>query len=125
MIKNHNYYNFILTVIDIFTILARDIPLKNKSGISETNGFKMVFGRSIKPENLWFDRDSEFYYRKFKSLLKEYKTEIYSTCSDLKSVFLERFNRALLQIFNKPMFIDGKCVNLLDDAIKIYNNTIR
>ena len=40
--KYNNNYKFILTVIDIFTKYAWAIPLKNKSGLSITNGFKIV-----------------------------------------------------------------------------------
>ena len=38
--KNNKNYNFILTVIDKFTKYAWDVPLKNKSGLSKTNGLK-------------------------------------------------------------------------------------
>ena len=114
--KYNNNYKFILTVIDIFTKYAWVIPLKNKSGLSITNGFKIVLSESPqggsesrKPEMLWVDRGSEFYNKTFKSLLKEYKTKLYSTYSDLKAVFIERFNRTLLHIINKPMFINGDC----------------
>ena len=138
--KYNNNYKFILTVIDIFTKYAWAIPLKNKSGLSITNGFKLVLGEnpqggseSRKPEKLWVDRGSEFYNKTFKSLLKEYGTgnaasgiELYSTYSDLKAVFIERFNRTLLHIINKPMFIngDGNWVNILNDAVLTYNNNI-
>ena len=107
--------------------------MKNKSGLSITNGFKIVFGESPqggsesrKPEKLWVDRGSEFYNKTFKSLLKEYETKLYSTYSDLKAVFIERFNRTLLHIINKPMFIngDGNWVNILNDAVVTYNNSI-
>ena len=40
--KYNNIYNFILTVIDIFKKYAWATPLKNKSGLSITNGFKIV-----------------------------------------------------------------------------------
>ena len=73
--KYNNNYKFILTVIDIFTKYAWAIPLKNKSGLSITNGFKIVLGEHPqggsegqqggseprKPEKLWVDRGSEFY----------------------------------------------------------------
>ena len=51
---------------------------------------------------------------------------MYSTYSDLKAVFIERFNRTLLHIINKPMFIngDGNWVNILNDAVVTYNNNI-
>ena len=79
------------------------------------------------------DRGSEFYNKTLKSLLKEYGTgkaasgiELYSTYSDLKAVFIERFNRTLLHIINKPMFIngDGNWVNILNNAVVTYNNNI-
>ena len=105
-------YKFILTVIYIITKYAWAIPLKNKSGLSITNGFKTILTEGRKPEKLWVDRGSEFYNKTFKSLLKEYGKgkaasgiELYSTYSDLKAVIIERFNRTLLHIINKPMFI--------------------
>ena len=131
--KYNNNYKFILTVIDIFTKYAWAIPLKNKSGLSITNGFKIVLSESPqggsecrKPEKLWVDKGSEFYNKTFKFLLKEYETKIYSTYSDLKAVFIERFNRTLLHIINKPIFIngDGNWVNILNDAVITYNNNI-
>ena len=84
--KYNNNYKFILTVLDIFTKKAWAIPLNNKSGLSITNGFKIVLGEhpqggseSRKTEKLWVDRGSEFYNKTFKSLLKEYETKLYST----------------------------------------------
>ena len=44
--KYNNNYKFILTVIDIFTKYAWAIPLKNKSGLSITNGFKIVLSEN-------------------------------------------------------------------------------
>ena len=62
------------------------IPLKNKSGLLITNGLKIVFGESRKPEKLWVDRGNQIYNKTFKSLLKEYETELYFTYSDLKAL---------------------------------------
>ena len=42
--KYNKNYEFILTVIDIFTKYAWAIPLKNKSVLPITNGFKIVLG---------------------------------------------------------------------------------
>ena len=131
--KYNNNCKFIITVIDIFTKDAWAIPLKNKSGLSITNGFKTILSEGRKPEKLWVDRGSEFYNKTFKSLLKEYGTgkaasgiELYSTYSDIKAVFIERFNRTLLHIMNEPMFIngDGNWLNILIDAVVTYNNNI-
>ena len=100
--------------------------MKNKSGLSISNDFKIVLSEIRKPEKLWVDRGSEFYNKTFISLLKEYETKLYSTYSDLKAVFIERVNRTLLHIINKPMFIngDGNWVNILIDAVVTYNNNI-
>ena len=68
-----------MTVIDIFRKYTWAIPLKNKSGLSIANGFKIVLSESRKPEKLWEDRGSEFYNKTFKSLLKEYGIELNST----------------------------------------------
>ena len=138
--KYNNNYKFILTVIDIFTKYACAIPLKNKSGLSITNGFKTILSEGPqsgsespqggfevrKPEKLWVDRGSEFYNKTFKSLPKEHETKLYSTYSDLEAVFIERFNRTLLHIIIKPMFVngDGNWVNILNDAVITYNNNI-
>ena len=89
--KYNNNYKFISTVIDIFTKYAWAFPLENKSGLSITNGFKTILSEGPqggsehrKPEKLWVDRGSEFYNKTFKSLLKEYGIELYSTYSDLR-----------------------------------------
>ena len=105
--KYNNNYKFILTVIDILTKCAWAIPLKNKSGLTITNGFKTILAEGLKPEKLRIDKCSELFNKTCKSLLKEYETELYSTYSDLKAVFIERFNRTLLHIINKPMLING------------------
>ena len=41
-------------------------------------------------------------------------------------MFIERFNRTLLHIISKPMFIngDGNWVNIFNDAVVTYNNNI-
>ena len=74
----------------------------------------------------WFDRGSEFYNKSFKSLLKVYETEKNFTYSDLKAVFIVRFNRALFHIMNQPMFINGDAnwVDILNDAVITYNHII-
>ena len=129
--KHNNNFKFILTVIDIFKKYALAIPMKNKSGLSTTNGFKTVLrecpqggSESRKPEKLWVARGSEFFNETFKSLLNEYETELCSAYHDLKAVFIEKFNRTLLHIINKPKFIngDGNWVYILNDAGKTYNN---
>ena len=48
------------------------------------------------------------------------------TNSDLKAVFVERFNRTLLDLLKKPMYIEGKAclLNHFDAAMEKYNNCV-
>ena len=58
--------------------------------------------------------------------LKEQNIQIYSINSDLKAVFVERFNRTLLDLIKEPMYIEGKAcwLNHLDTAMEKYNNRV-
>ena len=58
--------------------------------------------------------------------LKEQNILIYSTHSDLKAVFVERFNRILLYLIEEPMYLEGKgnWLNHLDTAMEKYNNRV-
>ena len=60
------------------------------------------------------------------NFLKEQNIHIHSTNSDLKAVFVERFNRTLLDLIKKPMYIEGKAcwLNHLDAAMEKYNNRV-
>ena len=118
----NNNHKFILTVIDIFTKYAWAIPLKNKSGLSITNGFKIGFsehpqgGSEIrKPEKLWVDRDSEFYNKTFKSLLKEYETKLYSTYCDSKAAVITYNNNIHSTINMTPVDASNN-----SDKVKYY-----
>ena len=89
--KYNKNYKYMLTVIDIFTKYAWAIPLKNKSGLSITNGFTTILSEGPQggsehrnSEKLWVDRGSEFYNKTFKSFLKKYEIKLYSTYSDLR-----------------------------------------
>ena len=45
----------------------------------------------------------------------------------MKAVFLERFNRTLLDLNNEPLYIDGKAcwLNHIDTALETYNRVNR
>ena len=58
--------------------------------------------------------------------LKQNEIQIYSTNSDLKAVFVERFNRTLLDSIKEPMYIEGKgnWLNHINNALDKYNNRV-
>ena len=79
---------------------------------------------------MWSDRGEEFcaasHNQTFLHYLNEQNIQIFSTNSDLKAVFVERFHRTLLDLIKEPMFIEGKgnWLNHLDAALQIYNNRV-
>ena len=125
--KYNKNYKFIFTIIDNHTKFAWSIPLKDKSGKSTTTAFKKLIETSKrKPENVWSDRGKEFYNKTFLDFLKQNEIQIYSTHSDLKAVFVERFNRTLLDLIKEPMYIEGKAcwLNHINSALDKYNNRV-
>ena len=97
--KYNKNYKFIFTIIDNHTKYAWAIPLKDKSGKSTTTAFKKLIETSKrKPDKIWSDKGKEFYNKTFLDFLKQNEIQIYSTNSDLKTVFVERFNRTLLDL---------------------------
>ena len=125
--KYNKNYKFIFTRNANHTKYAWAIPLKDKTGKSTTTAFKSLIEKAKrKPDKIWSDRGKEFYNKTFLDFLKEQNIHIYSTNSDLKAVFVERFNRTLLDLIKKPMYIEGKVcwLNHLDTAMEKYNNRV-
>ena len=57
---------YLLCVIDIFSRYSWVIPLKNNKGDSVLEGFQSILNKSKgKPNKIWIDHGSEFYYNKF------------------------------------------------------------
>ena len=75
---------------------------------------------------MWSDRGKEFYNQTILHHLKEQNIQIYSTSSDLKAVFVERFKRTLLDLTKEPMYIEGKgkWLNHINIALDKYNNRV-
>ena len=125
--KYNKNYKFIFTIIDNHTKYAWAIPLKDKSGKSTSTALKSLIEKAKrKPHKIWSGRGKEFYNKTFLDFLKEQNIHIYSTLSDLKAVFVERFNRTLLHLIKEPMYIEGKAcwLNHLDAALEKYNNRV-
>ena len=125
--KYNKNYKFIFTKIDNHTKYSWVIPLKDKSGKSTTAALKSLIEKEKrKPHKIWSDRGTEFYNTTFLHYLKEQNIQIYSTNSDLKAVFVERFNRTLLDLIKEPMYIEGKAcwLNHINNALDKYNNRV-
>ena len=102
------------------------VPLKDKKGISVTNGFNKTIKQSgRKPNKIWVDQGSEFYNHVFKRWLSRNNIIMYSTYNEGKSVVAERFIRTLKNKLYKHMTATGKNLyyDVLDDIVNEYNNT--
>ena len=59
-------FRFLLCVIDNFRKYAWVVPSKDKKGITITNAFQNILdGSNRKPNKIWVDKGSEFYYSLF------------------------------------------------------------
>ena len=119
-------FTFLLTVIDIVSKYAWAIPLKNKEGSTLKKSFNDLLKKGRVPVNLQVDKGTEFYNKNVKSLLKEYKINLYSSYSHLKALIVERFNRTLKTEMWKKFTLNGnnKWIDILDDLMKKYNKRI-
>ena len=124
--KFNEGFRFSLCAIDIFSIHAWVIPLKDKKSISIANLFQKIINYSKrKPNKIWLDKGSEFYNNSFKKWLQDNNFVMYSTNNEGKSVIAERFIRTLKNKIYKYMTSISKNVYIdkLDDIVKEYNNT--
>ena len=78
--KKSKGIKYLLCVIDLYSKCAFVIPLKDKKGISVTNGFNKIIKQSgRKPNKIWVEQGSEFYNHVFKRCLSRSNIIMYST----------------------------------------------
>ena len=69
--KYNKGIRFLLCVIDIFSKYAWVVPLKNKKGVTNVNGFKAILRSSkTKPNKIWVYQGSELYNNSFKKMVR-------------------------------------------------------
>ena len=115
-----------LCVIDLYSKYAFVSLLKDKEGISVTNGFNKIIKQSYrKPNKIWVDQGGEFYNNVCKKWLSSNDIIMYSTYNEGKSVVAERFIRTLKSKLYKHMTAISENVyyDVLDDVVNKYNNS--
>ena len=119
-------YNFILTVIDIFSRYAWARPLKTKSGKEVTAAFKDIFREGRIPKRIQTDQGKEFENRNIARLFNEHGIELFSVKSAYKAAIVERFNRTLKSKLWKyfTMSLKEKWTDVLQDIVSSYNNSV-
>ena len=78
-----------------------------------------------KSNRIWVDKGNEFYSRSMKSFLQNNDIEMYSMHNEGKSVYTEKFIRALQDKIYKYLTSVSKNVHIdkLDNIVNKYNNT--
>ena len=121
--ENDNY-QYILTIIDVFSKKAYAIPLKNKTGNSVFIALKNVLAKKY-PLKIHSDEGKEFFNREVKNLLKSKGIELYMTISEDKATIVERFDRTLKERMWRYFTYTEKFryIDILPNLIKTYNNS--
>lgn len=93
--RYNDHYNYILTVIDVFSRYAWAFPLKNKTPEEVIRVFKLIFKESV-PLKIQTDKGGEFFNAKVKRFLATQHITLFSTHDDVvKAAMVERLNRTL------------------------------
>ena len=94
--KYNKGIRYLLCAIDLFSIYAFVVPLKNEKGTTIANAFQNILENSKrKPNKIWTDQGSKLCNAHFKKWLKDNNIEMYSTHNEGKYVVAERFIRTL------------------------------
>ena len=122
--KYNNKYTFLLTVVDSLSKYAWVVPLKDKSGTSIVNAFKMIFKERI-CRRLRTDSGKEFLNSKFQSLLKSKGIIFFTSKNETKCAMVERFNRTLRSRMWRYFTAtrQERYVDVLPQLVHSYNNS--
>ena len=122
--RENEGFKYLLNVIDVLSIYAWSIPIKDKTGKSITDAFKEIVKTSgRRTEKLWVDQGTECYNRVFRGWLDENDVETYSVYNEGKAVVVERFNRTMKERMRRyfSVNITNRYYDMLDTLISSYN----
>lgn len=124
--KDNDGNRFILTVIDVFSKVARASPLKDKTGEELVRVFKPMIQTEF-PSHLQTDAGKEFLNRRFQELLSDNLIHHFvARNTEIKCSVAERFNRTLKTKMWKYFTMTGRrrYVEVLPQLIDSYNNSV-
>ena len=126
MQKFNDGYRYLLVCIDVFSKYAWVIPLKNKTGPSLVEAFKVILSSGRKPEKIMTDQGTEFLNKHFRALMKEEDIELYNTYNETKASIVERLIRTLKtkmwRYFTAKKTM--RYIDMLPDLVFSYNHSI-
>lgn len=118
-------YNYILTLIDVFTKFGWCVPLKTKQGKEISKELGKILSESP-CKDLQTDKGKEFYNSSVKTLLKKLHIRHFSTENDdIKASIVERFNRTIQSKLHRWFTYTNtyEWTQVIDDITKGYNAT--
>lgn len=125
--KYNNGYNYILTVIDVFSKKAYARVLKQKTSTDTIKAFKSIFREAeCTPKNLQSDKGTEFTGKLVKHLFHTNGINYFTTKNpDVKAAVVERFNRTLKTRMWRYLTYKNtyKYIDILPNLLKAYNNS--
>ena len=120
-------FKYLLTCIDVLSRYAWVVPLKDKTGKSLKEAFRVIFESGRLPIRLQTDRGTEFTNRVFQKFLKENDVHHFSTYNiETKASIVERFNRTLKTKMWK-YFTHREVLtyeDVLPEMVESYNRTV-
>ena len=126
MQKFNDGYRYLLVCIDVFSKYAWVIPLKNRTGPSLVEAFKLILASGRKPEKVMTNQGTEFFNRHFKALMEEENIEFYNTYNETKASIVERLNRTLKtkmwRYFTAKKTM--RYIDVLPDLVYSYNHSV-
>ena len=125
--KENDGFNYLLTVIDVFSKKAWVIPIKNKSGKELLAAFTHLLHESQprKPTRLQTDAGKEFLNKEVQGYLKAEGVHHFVSNSDKKAAVVERFNRTIkTRIWTYfTAHQTHRYLEILPKLVDSYNNT--
>lgn len=120
-------YNYLLTIIDVFSKHAWALPLKTKTGPEVTKAFQDIFQQSKrKPLKIQTDLGGEFVNKVFKTFLEKHNITLYHIYNpDTKACIVERFNRTLKARMWRYFTHEAshRYLEVLPDLLHAYNHS--
>ena len=98
--RSNKGYQYLLTVIDVFSKYDWIVPLKTKTVKEVAQAFRTLFLNGH-PSRLRTDKGTEFYNRHLKGVLEANNVKLYSTENEEKSRVAERWKRTMMNIMWK------------------------
>ena len=126
MQKFSDGYRYLLVCIDVFSKYAWVVPLKNKTGPTLGEAFKVILSSGRKPEKIMTDQRTECLNKHFRALMKEEDIELYNTYNETKASIVERLIRTLKtkiwRYFTAKETM--RYMDMLPDLVYSYNHTL-